>query len=210
VERPERVSAEPRKARFFAVLRKKCAQNLQSRYQILIGATRKKSNALVLEAGPPLFRLFRREGEKRKNAGAFDRFGNDPLMLGTSPRDAARENLAPLGDETAQGVRVLVINFEFLSTKPANFLLEENFAPSAAAPIFLAAVSAVFATAFTVFIKRPTAPTIRSTFASSGLRVRFARCGFDCGRHYFCLLIRHILLLIRMEYHLKNDRFHFP
>jgi hypothetical protein len=140
--------------------------------------------------------LFRREGQKRENARPLDRFGHDPLVLGTGSGDTARKDFTPLGYKTAEGIRVFVIDLEFLGAKTADFLLEENFAPPAP-PLFIVTVATVFAVTLPVFMKWTAAPSIKVPwlFTSPGLRICcFPGVCFDFCRYYF-LLIRHVFLL---------------
>jgi hypothetical protein len=136
------------------------------------------------------YRLFRRERQKRQNTRPLNRLGNNPLMLGTGPRNPARQNFPPLGHETPERIRVFVVNFELLRTKPAHFLFKKALSAPAAAPLFLT-VAAILTTAFPVFVKRPPpAPAaIGPALASYRFRIRLTTRSFSRIRRYFYLLI---------------------
>jgi hypothetical protein len=152
----------------------------------------------------PLFtgmcRLFRHERQKRENTRPLDRFGNRPLMLGTRPGNAARKNLAPLGDKPTEGVRLFIVNFEFLGAKPTDFFLKKDLATPAAAPIVLVAIAVVvsFTTAIPVSVKRTITPAIGTPLQPARIHLCFTgACIIDIVYicRYFRFLIRHIFLL---------------
>jgi hypothetical protein len=56
-----------------------------------------------------------------------------PLMPGAGSGDTPGKDLAPFRNETAERIRILVINFELLGTEFTDLLFEEDLAP---APVF--------------------------------------------------------------------------
>jgi hypothetical protein len=52
--------------------------------------------------------------------------------------NAPGKYLAPVGDKTAEGIRILVVDLEFLGTEFADFLLKENLPLAAPAKTILA------------------------------------------------------------------------
>src|ERR1700760_4910510 len=55
-------------------------------------------------------RLFHGIGEQSQEAGALDRLGELALLLRRYRRDAARHDLAALGDEALQQLHILVVD----------------------------------------------------------------------------------------------------
>jgi hypothetical protein len=77
-----------------------------------------------------------REGQQRNIARALDGFRQLALMIGTGTGDPARCDLAPLGNEIAQGTDIFVINRRFLvGTETANFATAKTPAGSATGTI---------------------------------------------------------------------------
>src|SRR6266849_6482203 len=59
---------------------------------------------------PPARRLFQGVGQEGEEARALDRLGQLALLLGRDRGDAARHDLAALGDEALQQLDVLVVD----------------------------------------------------------------------------------------------------
>jgi hypothetical protein len=63
------------------------------------------------------------EGHEGNVAGTFDRRAELALVSGTIAGDAARDDLATLGDQIAQTFNVLIIDIDdLICTKPADLL----------------------------------------------------------------------------------------
>src|SRR5260370_41855190 len=66
------------------------------------------------------------ERQQRDVAGLLDRVGQTPLARSANARDAARHDLAPLGDECVQHLDVFVIDVvDLLDAEAAHFLAPE-------------------------------------------------------------------------------------
>jgi hypothetical protein len=77
-----------------------------------------------------------RKGQQRNIARALDSFRQLALMIRAGPRDPARRDLAPLGDEIAQSTDIFIIYRRFLvGTKTANFAAAKTPAGSATGTI---------------------------------------------------------------------------
>src|SRR5512139_4153769 len=73
--------------------------------------------------GAPLPDLGGGEGDQRHDARLLDLHRQLPLVLRAVPGDAPRDDLAALGDELLDHVRVLVVDLEFLLRAEAAELL---------------------------------------------------------------------------------------
>src|SRR5512140_3261162 len=81
--------------------------------------------------GAPLPDLRGSEGDQRENPRLLDLHRQLPLVLRAVPRDAAGDDLPPLGDELLDHVRVLVIDRElFLRAESAELLADVPLLPS--------------------------------------------------------------------------------
>src|SRR6478609_6388896 len=86
-----------------------------------------------------------RERHQRDHAGALDRDAHLALVLGAVPRDAARNDLAAIGDEVLQGLRVLVVDRHVLVGAEAADLAAGKATLARALVALLVATTAAFA-----------------------------------------------------------------
>src|SRR6185437_14925751 len=88
-------------------------------------------------------------GQQREEARALDRDGELPLIEGLRAGDAARNDLAGLGDVTLQGAEILVVDVRDAFGREAAKLLaaRETAAAAATAAITTVATIATVATA---------------------------------------------------------------
>src|SRR5712671_2774226 len=91
----------------------------------------------------PLLVLHHGVGEQRDVAAALDGGGHLALVPRAVPGDAARHDLAPLGDEVLELGRVLVVDLEALvGAVPAHLAPAESPPAAALAPVARAAAAA--------------------------------------------------------------------
>ena len=104
----------------------------------------------------PDHRLLLDERQEGQRAGLLDGHRQPPLVLRAGARDAPRQDLAPLGDEAPQGVRVAVMQAQLLAAELADLAAEE--APEARPAAVLEAVAAAEApAAFAAIVVPPLA-----------------------------------------------------
>jgi hypothetical protein len=75
--------------------------------------------------------LFRYKRKQRDDSSPLNRQGQSPLVFRASAGDAPGQDLSPFRYESSQGIRVFIINFQFLSAEFADFFLEKDLAFSA-------------------------------------------------------------------------------
>src|ERR1700757_3213833 len=85
-------------------------------------------------------------GEERQEAGALDRLGELALLLGRHRRDAARHDLAALGDEALEQLHVLVVDLGRVRPGERAGLAAAEERPSCAAGAAASAFAVTLAT----------------------------------------------------------------
>jgi hypothetical protein len=92
--------------------------------------------------------LLGNEGKNRNYACALYRESQGTLMLCAGTGNPARKNFAALGRKTAETVRILIVDLEFLRAEFAHFFLEVNLSLTSTATVVAVATGKSVALTF--------------------------------------------------------------
>jgi hypothetical protein len=78
------------------------------------------------------------KGKQGNASGLLDSQGQRALVFRAGTGNAPGKYLAPVGNKAAEGIRVLIVDFEFLGTEFTDLLLKKDLSPAAPAKTLLA------------------------------------------------------------------------